>query len=126
MESNDMIFDIDEEITSQGFNVESLLLKNQFENKDDHIYKHLKNTLIPFGLLYKKSDKEKSEKKDSFLKNDHPSEMIDENLYSKLLEDFTFKEKSSRKKKTYRQREKDDDEKIHRKKNKKKTTKKNR
>ena len=117
-----MIFDIDGEIMSQGFNVDSLLLKNQFENKDDNVYKHLKNTLIPFGLLYKKPDKEKSETKDSFLKNEHPSEMIDENLYSKLLEDYTFKDKTSRKKKTYRQRE-NEDEKIHRKKKKTKTKK---
>lgn len=103
MDSNDMIFDINGEIISQGFNIESLLLKNQYANTDESVLKMLKNTLIPFGLLYKKSN---SREKESFLKNEEESQAIDENLYAKLLEDFTFKEKHSRKKSTYRRREK--------------------
>jgi len=104
----------DGEIVSGGFDVGSLLLKNQLTTSNDAAYKTLIGNSIPFGLLY--------DMRDSSVKEDilegltegggiSNSQIIDDELYTKLLNDWSFtassvdtQSKKKKKKKTIRQK----------------------
>ena len=81
----------DGEIVSGGFDVGSLLLKNQLTKSNDAVYKTLSNTSIPVGLLY---GGVKEMEKEDILEGLHGgisnSQIIDDELYTKLLNDWSF------------------------------------
>ena len=71
MDSTDLVFSVNEDnIMSAGFNINSLLLKEQLS---------LKNYMVPIGLAYK-NNKEISEI------GDYTSEVINSDLYDKLVD----------------------------------------
>jgi hypothetical protein len=71
MDSTDLVFSVNEDnIMSAGFNINSLLLKEQLS---------LKNYMVPIGLAYK-NNKEITEI------GDYTSEVINSDLYDKLVD----------------------------------------
>lgn len=100
----DLVMTINEEgIMSGGFSIGSILLKKQLAGANEDSYRLLQNTSIPVGLLYGgKTDK-------------HPeldllkdfSEVIDTDVYLRLLSDFSLnmnKNKNKKIKRTIRER----------------------
>ena len=83
MDSTDLVFSVNENnIMSAGFNINSLLLKEQLS---------LKNYMVPIGLAYN-NNKEITEI------GDYTSEVINSDLYDKLVDMATqTKNKKSRK-----------------------------
>jgi len=100
MNNSDLVFSMDEDkIMSAGFNINSLLLKEQID-------KSLDNYLVPVGLAYKKTNE---------VKNDlnYSSNVIDSDIYDKLVEFATTgkkkkivskKNKQNNNKKTHKQK----------------------
>jgi hypothetical protein len=74
MNANDLVFSTNEDnIMSAGFNINSLLLKEQ-------INVNLENYTVPIGLLYTIKEKNDND-------NDgYSSKVIDSDLYDKLVE----------------------------------------
>ena len=73
MNANDLVFSTNEDnIMSAGFNINSLLLKEQ-------INVNLENYMIPIGLACKEKDKEK-------INDTYSSKVIDSDLYDRLVE----------------------------------------
>jgi hypothetical protein len=85
METQDLVFSVNEDnIMSAGFNINSLLLKEQLN-------KNFKDYMVPIGLAYKKETTENNN-------NDYTSEVINSDLYDKLVDIATqTKNKKSRK-----------------------------
>ena len=86
METHDLVFSINEDnIMSAGFNINSLLLKEQLDTT-------FKNYMVPVGLAYKREPTENNNN------NDYNSGVIDSDLYDKLVDIATqTKNKKSRK-----------------------------
>lgn len=101
MEISDMVLTGGDsgEIMSGGFNVESILLKRQLATTDENVYKSLRNTVIPFGLLHENVNQEKEKSLSSFLTDGLESQIIDDELYSKLLRDYSASDETLFKKK---------------------------
>jgi hypothetical protein len=75
MNANDLVFSTNENnIMSAGFNINSLLLKEQ-------INVNLENYMIPIGLSCKEKEKEKENINDTY-----SSKVIDSDLYDRLVE----------------------------------------
>jgi len=74
------------DIISGGFDVGSMLLRRQLALPNDDVYKILNDSVIPVGLLYEGG---KSLKED-ILDNIYTSELISDDLYTKLLNDFSY------------------------------------
>jgi hypothetical protein len=73
MNANDLVFSTNEDnIMSAGFNINSLLLKEQ-------INVNLEKYMIPIGLAYKEKEKE-------IINDDYSSKVIDSDLYDRLVE----------------------------------------
>jgi hypothetical protein len=84
MNANDLVFSTNEDnIMSAGFNINSLLLKEQ-------INLNLENYTIPIGLAYK-------EKENDIISDSYSSKVIDSDLYDRLVD---FATKPSNKKKS--------------------------
>lgn len=98
------------EIMSGGFNVESILLKRQLATTDENVYKSLRNTVIPFGLLHENIiNEEKDKSLSNFLTDGLESQIIDDELYSKLLRDYSASDEIlSKKKKNNKSNKKND------------------
>ena len=101
MEISDMVLTGGDsgDIMTGGFNVESILLKRQLATTDENVYKSLKNTIIPFGLLHENViNQEKISS--NFLTDGLESQIINDELYSKLLRDYSVsnEETSSKRK----------------------------
>ena len=89
MNATDLVFSTNEDnIMSAGFNINSLLLKEQ-------INVNLENYTIPIGLAYKETDKE--------MNGGYSSKVIESDLYDKLVE---FATQSSNKRKSQKSRPK--------------------
>jgi hypothetical protein len=75
MNSNDLVFSTNEDnIMSAGFNINSLLLKEQ-------INVNLENYMIPIGLACKEKEKDKE-----MINDTYSSKVIDSDLYDRLVE----------------------------------------
>jgi len=84
MDKADLVFSINEDkIMSAGFNINSLLLKEQINTK-------LENYMVPVGLAYKEDELRNGN-------NDYSSSLIDSDIYDKLVE---FASQSKKKKNT--------------------------
>jgi hypothetical protein len=92
-----MIKDVDGNIISGGYNIDSTLLKEQLNNEMVGGNK-LNNYLIPMGLLYKDIPYEE----DAIKSN--TSEIINDDIYEKLFNMATEVKKNNIK--TYKKREK--------------------
>ena len=90
MNANDLVFSTNEDnIMSAGFNINSLLLKEQINS-------NLENYTIPIGLAY--TQKEINDNNDGYT-----SKVIESDLYDKLVE---FATQPSNKKKSQKSRPK--------------------
>jgi hypothetical protein len=94
------------EIISGGFDVGSMLLRRQLAMPNDDVYKRLNENMIPVGLLYEGGKSSKEDILDSITTN----QLISEDLYTKLLNDFSYSKNISKKNNhrnhTYRQKNK--------------------
>lgn len=113
---DDLIFyEKDGKVLSCGFSIESILMNNNRKNKDDNgnmyggerMNSIFENLAVPAGLSYKcinenKEDKENRSKgrkivTSEYYEDDYEKEVIDDNLYNKLLKEVEQIDKSKNK-----------------------------